>query len=207
MGVIMESDIESFNSLRESLLKNRPSQFPALLNAINSYLGASSFSTLKDFVSAPVGQGGLGLKMEQVEHLLWFNPSYKHKAKKLSVMLGLAERAKQVPVLNENGRPKKDGNFDNSKNIKVINEGGTSSDYRIAKLKRDNPDVALRLEQGEFKNVAEAERVAGVKPPKREGKRLHMYKDDPLTAIDALIEYYGSDAINEVISKLTGEKK
>ena len=206
MGVIMESDIESFNSLRESLLKNRPSQFPALLNAINSYLGASSFSTLKDFVSAPVGQGGLGLKMEQVEHLLWFNPSYKHKAKKLSVMLGLAERAKQVPTLNEHGAVG-NGRGDNSKNITSTVDRGTSADYRIAKLKRDNPDVALRLEQGEFKNVAEAERVAGVKPPKREGKRLHMYKDDPLTAIDALIEYYGIDAINEVISKLTGDKK
>jgi len=41
---------------------------------------------------------------------------------------------------------------------------GTSATYRIAKLKRDHPDVAERLEAGEFKNVAEAERAAGCGP-------------------------------------------
>ena len=66
---------------------------------------------------------------------------------KLIEEIGLAERAKQVPVLNKNGGDRKSDQCDNSKNITLIDRG-TSSDYRISKLKRDHPEVALMLEQG-----------------------------------------------------------
>jgi hypothetical protein len=45
---------------------------------------------------------------------------------------------------------------------------GTSTAYRIAKLKRDAPEIVGRLAAGEFKTVRAAERAAGLfvdKPP------------------------------------------
>ena len=42
---------------------------------------------------------------------------------------------------------------------------GNSSKYRIAKLKRDHPEVAQQLIDGEFKSVSEAERAAGIARP------------------------------------------
>lgn len=74
-----------------------------------------------------------------------------------------------VPTLNHNGvnrftsdRP------DNNEIIRSTEQDyGTSSTYRIAKLKRDAPEFAARLEAGEFSNVREAERAAGFPvPPK-----------------------------------------
>lgn len=181
---------EDFNRIRERLLKAKPSQFTSDLTCVTALIKEAGFKTLKEFITSPVGQGGLGMELKQVEKLIWFNPSYKHEAKRLINILGLAERAKQVPVLNDAKHSSNQHSLgDESK--KVTKQRGNDSDYRISKLKRDNPDVALRLEQGEFKNVAEAERVAGVKPPKREGKRLHMYKDDMASAVKAIEAYYG----------------
>ena len=66
--------------------------------------------------------------------------------------------ANSVPVLNDNGVKR---SFDKTKNIKA-QQGGTSAAYCIAKLKRDYPEIAERLCNGEFKNVAEAERTAKI---------------------------------------------
>ena len=192
---------EKYERIRGRLLKAKPYQFTSDLTCMTGLIEEEScFDTLKEFVTTPVGQGGLGMGMDQVNKLLWFNPSYKHEAEKLSVELGLAERAKQVPVLNEKGKYDRSIS-DNSKNVTYETDRGNNSDYRISKLKRDHPEVALMLEQGEFKNVAQAEREAGVKPPKREGKRLHIYKDDPISAIDSIIAYYGSEIINDALIK------
>jgi len=194
---------EKYERIRGRLLKAKPYQFTSDLTCMTGLIEEEScFDTLKEFVTTPVGQGGLGMGMDQVNKLLWFNPSYKHEAEKLSVELGLAERAKQVPVLNGHGEVGNGRSRDNgSKNVMSNNRQGNDSTYRISKLKRDHPEVALMLEQGEFKNVAQAEREAGVKPPKREGKRLHIYKDDPISAIDSIIAYYGSEIINDAIIK------
>lgn len=54
-----------------------------------------------------------------------------------------------------------------NENVTSINQRGNDSTYRIAKLKRDAPEFAERLEAGEFPNVREAERAAGFPvPPK-----------------------------------------
>jgi hypothetical protein len=57
--------------------------------------------------------------------------------------------------------------FDKNENIKPSNDGGTSATYRIAKLKRDAPEIAERLASGEFPNVREAERAAGMPVPNK----------------------------------------
>ena len=56
-----------------------------------------------------------------------------------------------------NGRPNP-SRGDENKN--VTSTRGNSSEYRISRLKRDYPEVAARVEAGEFKTVAAAERAA-----------------------------------------------
>ncbi len=65
-----------------------------------------------------------------------------------------------LPIAAKSGRPKKSGNDDKIENI--IIRGSTSASYRVAKLKRDHPEIAERLAAGEFKSVSAAERAAGV---------------------------------------------
>jgi len=64
-----------------------------------------------------------------------------------------------VGVLNKNGGDRKQSY--KTENV-TLTDRGNSTDYRTAKLKRDHPDVAKRLVDGEFKNVSEAERAAGI---------------------------------------------
>ena len=45
-------------------------------------------------------------------------------------------------------------------------QGGNESHYRMARLARDYPDMWERMKAGEFKNVAEAERAAGIFKPR-----------------------------------------
>lgn len=45
-------------------------------------------------------------------------------------------------------------------------KGSNSKDWRIKVLRRDHPDIAARLDAGEFDSVAEAERVARGEPAK-----------------------------------------
>ena len=73
----------------------------------------------------------------------------------------LAERAAGVKAVGANGTNQHSDGFDESDCVKPSSKGGNSATYRLAKLKRDYPDVAKRVEAGEFKTVAEAERAAG----------------------------------------------
>jgi len=118
------------------------------------------FKSLKDCLTTPINKGGVGIALDKVKTLLYYNPMYKHKADDLSKRLGIVELAKNTGVLNANGVK---SSFDKIKNVRAAGEkGGNSAEYRIAKLKRDHPETAQRLMDGEFKNVAEAERAAGV---------------------------------------------
>ena len=77
----------------------------------------------------------------------------------------LSELAKDVPVLNPNGTNQHSLGCDKKENV-TPKERGNSKEYRIAKLKRDYPEIAERLINGEFKTVAAAERAAGIGKPK-----------------------------------------
>jgi len=61
------------------------------------------------------------------------------------------------------GRPDNDSKNENGINVR----GGNNLPYRIAKLKRDAPEIAERLASGEFPNVREAERAAGMPVPNK----------------------------------------
>jgi hypothetical protein len=90
-----------------------------------------------------------------------------------NMKLPLAERAKKAALeavsLGEHGVNQYSGN---DKKENVMSTQGNSATYRAAKLKRDYPDVATRLESGEFKSVAETERAASVTPALPEWKSL-----------------------------------
>ena len=63
------------------------------------------------------------------------------------------------------GLREKESNLLNSENRRLTADAyGTTSAYRIAKLRRDHPEIADRLERGEFPSVAAAVRVANGEP-------------------------------------------
>lgn len=99
-----------------------------------------------------------------------------------------AEKARQIAATVEaiaehgeigNGRSRPDKN----ENIRSTSDQyGTSQPYRIAKLKRDYPAIAERLQSGEFRSVREAERAAGLDvPPKLSRVRKLIRAYDRLT--------------------------
>lgn len=107
-------------------------------------LGLASFSML--------ATSKIGLQPEEIDAII--------KAKK-GVRIG------DVLPLNTHGGDRRSDQHDKNENIRMIDDYGTSATYRIAKLKRDAPEFAARLEAGEFSNVREAERAAGFRvPPK-----------------------------------------
>jgi len=167
------TDAIDYNGVRDRLRHQKPMQFVPALKVAAGGLEKYGFKTLREFVTAHTSDGGLGVPLDKAKWLIEFNPAYKHQAKELIAKLGIAAVAETVQAANPNGVK----SFDNSENIKA-HGGGTSARYRIARLKRDHPEVAARLEAGEFKTVAEAERAAGIKPALRPLVRLTLPLDD-----------------------------
>lgn len=92
------------------------------------------------------------------------------------------------------GRGKK-ASYTNNDITGFNGDRGTFATYRLAKLKRDHPQVAARVEAGEFKNVAEAERAAGIKPPKRDTK-------SPAYLLTYCKERLGADSAEAALTEL-----
>lgn len=73
----------------------------------------------------------------------------------------------EVLALRPHGGDRRSDQHNKNENVMLIERQGNAAEYRIAKLKRDAPEFAERLEAGEFPNVREAERAAGFPvPPK-----------------------------------------
>lgn len=79
-----------------------------------------------------------------------------------SVRLTLAERTVDRAIVVEplvpNGTIGNGRSFDNIK----ATQGGTSADYLTARIKRDRPDIAERMQRGEFRSVRAAAIEAGL---------------------------------------------
>lgn len=73
----------------------------------------------------------------------------------------LSQTVKEAPVLAESRRPTKQEQADN-RDIGTVNRGSNSATYLTARIKRDAPDIAARLERGEFKSVRAAAIEAGI---------------------------------------------
>jgi len=80
-------------------------------------------------------------------------------------------RENQEPLREKAGRPSKPEMVLNSKNSTISKpsgkpkKGSTSAKTRVKQLRRDHPEIAERLEKGEFKSVAAACRAAKGKEP------------------------------------------
>ena len=74
----------------------------------------------------------------------------------------------------------------------------TANDYMAARIKRDHPETAQRMERGEFKSVAEAARAAGIY---NRPKTITASPDKGKLA-NSLLELYGVDGCQELIMVL-----
>ena len=72
------------------------------------------------------------------------------------------------------------------------------SDYISARIKRDHPEIAERMERGEFKSVAEAARAAGIY---NRSKTITASTDKGKLA-NSLLKVYGVDGCQELITVL-----
>ena len=187
--------------VRRKLALMIPSDWCVLLELAEHRLDVYGFPTLKEFLETPYEKGGVGIKLPDAINLIHANvntnPRYRWKGEELEKKLGVSELAKSVPSVIEHNTQIRTGRgniLDKTENIKYINnpseQGGTSKVYRIAKLKRDYPDIAQRLMDGEFKSISEAERAAGVRPPKANTYRLVLPIDDEPKARIMVDEFF-----------------
>ena len=73
----------------------------------------------------------------------------------------MKQTVKEAPVLAEHGGDRK-SEEQNQGAINTLKRGSTNADYLTARLKRDAPAIAARLERGEFKSVRAAAIEAGI---------------------------------------------
>ena len=75
------------------------------------------------------------------------------KARPVDNLKALPAKTRTLPANGEIGNGR--SSFDKTENIKATHNGGTSSTYRLGKIKRDHPELAERIMAGEFKSVSE----------------------------------------------------
>lgn len=153
-------EVIEWDNLRKSAIEETPEQWCITINQLERRMGEHGFKSLKDFITTPYSSGGLGIPLDKAIQFIDYNPAYEHQAKILKEKLGVAEQAKGVEVLGEHGGDNTQGSKTENSTLK-----DRGNKYRIAKLKRDHPEVAQRLMDGEFKSVSAAERAAGIGKP------------------------------------------
>ena len=171
--MVIETRVQTWDEVRKGMIDETPTQWCSGLRVIELRMGKHGFTSLRDVITTPYSKGGLGIPLDKAVEFLDFNPAYKYQAKVFKQKLGIIELAKSTEVIIERGSQEQEDRgksvLDKTNNIKYTSTpsgiGGTSAKYRIAKLKRDHPEVAQQLIDGEFKSVSEAERAAGIARP------------------------------------------
>ena len=103
----------------------------------------------------------------------------------------LAKARDDAPKRGEVGR----GRGSRSDNIKP-NKGGTDTSYLAARLKRDHPEIAARVANGEFKSIRAAALEAGIVKPMRS-----IPVDTPEAAIRALLRVFTVTDLAQALGK------
>lgn len=107
--------------------------------------------------------------------------------------------AKVIPTLTPHGTNQHVEDITKTENVMSSTKQGNSRNYRVARLKRDHPEIVERLAAGEFKSVSAAERAA-------KGEEPHPKRKEP-TALELLKRAWGKaskkekDAFIEAIGK------
>lgn len=147
----------------------------------------------------PIGCGQKAdkvLKLLEVEHRYERDNTEWHE--RMTVLRDEVRREMgiDIPALSENysavGRGKKSDMSD------ISQRGGNSRDYVIARLKRDAPDIAQRVIDGEI-SAAEGKRLAS---GQTEPKRRAINMDDPESAANTILEYMSRENIEDLIAIL-----
>ena len=103
----------------------------------------------------------------------------------MAAKLGIAALAKSVGATGKHGGNRKQDT--KTENSILKKKQRTDTERRIAKLKRDHPAVAARLEAGEFKTVSAAERAAGSRSPLRAKEVITIYHDDIVAGLNSAV--------------------
>jgi len=104
------------------------------------------------------------------------------------------ERVEFVPVLRD--KPGRPNNVDKIENVNISHDGGNGTTYRLAKLKRDAPEVAERYLAGEFPNVREAERAAGLPVPAKLSQLERVLRAFDRLSLNDKIEFCNRIGVN-----------
>lgn len=108
--------------------------------------------------------------MQRIEHPKRNKPRPSPSAVNMAVQGSKGTIPEMSPCLNTVAPLHTKNKGDNSRNI-PFKHRGTSAQHRIARLKRDHPDVAKRLMAGEFKTVADASKSACNSRQGRQGRQ------------------------------------
>ncbi len=157
--------------IRDELLQKKPTQWIISFQLAGNKIEDLGFKSLKDFATADVGAGGLGMDMGQIKKLIEYNPKYKHIADKI-----LGDLGEGVGVANEDG-------VRCYETEKVTpRERGNSQDYKISKLKRDfgEEEVMEAIKDNGYTKATQVERHFGV------GTKLKTDLEKVITAHEKL---------------------
>jgi len=87
---------------------------------------------------------------------------------KQRALVKIVKTAKPLGAIGIHGGDRKSDQATKTENghLKMGEHGPNTQVRRVSRIKRDHPELAARIMAGEFKSVSEAERAAGLRPPK-----------------------------------------
>ena len=140
---------------------------------------------------------GLDIDPELVE---WARLGLSVIGKEKPVSLGVAidagkkvaETMAKAPDLKPNGRPR----ADDGKGTKQVPLSKGGNDRLAARIKRDHPEIAARVANGEFKSIRAAALEAGIVKPMRS-----IQVDTPEAAIRALLRVFTVTDLAQALGK------
>ena len=206
---ISNTHIDRDEELREQLLvnKRRSGGDPSLLlDLLAELLERKSWEQREGhtgkpwsflrYVQTPFDDGGLGWDVEDVKNIIRFEHKYekegvRHTPAKAAEMEAMRRKVRDLlnPEAAGHGGDRRSEQVDNV-NMK---QGGNSESYTVRRLKRDRPELAQKVIQGEISANAAAIkagfRTKTVSVPVRKGGEPQVER-----AGDTLIKHFGADA-------------
>ena len=83
----------------------------------------------------------------------------------------------------------------------LLKKGSHNSDYLLARIARDRPDILERVKAGEFDSVRAAAREAGIIAMRP--KKTVTLSDDVARVADVLRSHYGSEQLRQIVERLS----
>jgi|GEM_PF-2849626 len=139
-----------------------------------------AFTSFEEFCRAPMPYG-LGYDVDAITAVIDERKSAQTRAQS------------PKPLKSHGG----DRRSDNQSHNVTLKSRGNSSDYLIAVLGRDHPDILKRLQAGEFKSARAAAIAAGIV------KAGPVIPRDPQKLATAIIEHYSTDEARALVDAVS----